>query len=309
MKAVIAAMPLAFVLLVSGCTVPGLDFLGMGGQQISYENDVIVISALSVLPAEVKPGQNVMVYADVQNVLKPGAVPAGAKYVTAAVDLYDYCPNMFTLKSGPNGENSPASSIDIIILNPQEVKSLKWKLTASPDIKMQNKCEFKLRVNYKFKTDAISTVTFISQAEYDRKLRAGEPMARQGTNTVGIGPVKPDMKIDGPQPVEAGDKAPLIFKAVNRGSGFVTSKDKNDRAAVTVDLFTLADALGADNECEIRNGEKIEIFVEKQSSPRACPVGLNQTTITEQTYPIKMQISYDYEFRKTAWATITPPKV
>lgn len=289
------ALPLIIVALVSGCTIPGLEGI-LGQNTISYENDVIIIKELSVLPAQVKAGQPLTVYVDVQNVL-PAATMVDGKPVEIKdinVELYDYCSDLFT----------PATGIAPIkiSLSAQEIVPVTWKLTAKSDIKLETKCQFKVRASYVYSTDALSTVTFMSQAEFDRKMRQGQSTDRRGTLTLGSGPVKPYLEIEGRQPISTSDSAVVTLQIKNVGNGFITSSG-DGKIVVKVDSFDFA-GLKPSNECDIKAGD-IEM-IKKESSPKVCSLTANDKQSIEKTYNLKMKILYSYEFRKDIWVTINP---
>ena len=94
MKALLAVLFILPVLLLSGCTIPGIGTLPFFGPvTTAYENDVIIVKELTALPENVAPGQPVKLVAYIQNV---GNVQVSG----ITVELYDYCSGQF----GSGGE-------------------------------------------------------------------------------------------------------------------------------------------------------------------------------------------------------------
>jgi hypothetical protein len=304
MKALAVVIPLVLVAMVSGCTtgIPFLDGIFGGGRTVSYENDVIVITSLSALPNQVKTGQNMNVYADVKNVLKAGTKTPDDEVadVSVTVELYDYCPDLFELDGDPKITET---------LSPQETMPFQWKLTAREGTKLQTYCDFKVRASYSYSTEALSTLTYISQEEIDRKMRQGESYSRQGTVTLGTGPVKPYLEVQDNQPVITSDSANVQLVVKNMGNGFVVPKevDGKTKSQVAMSLFELPGDLNVVNsECDIGVGMPPIELIKKESSPKTCKVSTMNDDIIEQTYTMKIVVDYNYEFRKDVKVTLNP---
>src|SRR3989338_4709265 len=82
-KKIILPVLLGFVLIVSGCTIPGL---GGGKVQSEYENDIVIIKDQSVNPQNVKAGQTISLVTYVQNLAEKNP-----PNFAVTVNLYDTC--------------------------------------------------------------------------------------------------------------------------------------------------------------------------------------------------------------------------
>ncbi|UCD07531.1 MAG: hypothetical protein JSW41_00980, partial [Candidatus Aenigmatarchaeota archaeon] len=120
---------LAAIILVSGCTIPGTDINipipGFGGQQtVEYKDDVIIIKTLQTTPGtEVKPGQALTLYADIQTIEEPRL---GGEETPIAIELYDYCTTLFSSVSVkcPSGSSSGKNKCENIEMQPQEISTI-----------------------------------------------------------------------------------------------------------------------------------------------------------------------------------------
>lgn len=295
MRKLILLAPVLLVVLASGCTIPGLDFLFPGGGA-NYDGsiDLIVINSLSAVPSSVSKGQTLTLYADVQNLEKLGK---GDKKVT--IHLYDYCSNLFTL-------NDPtASNPRIEEVGPQEINTVKWTLTAKDTINLKTMCTMKVRAEYPAETNVITNVALMSESERDRRLRTGESLTISAQSpTIGAGPIKPFIQVEDPQPVvyyDANTPIRLSVQLKNVGSGFVAGDGKINPDALTID-----DTEGLDlTECDGIFAKPIEL-VKKESPKKICEIKPNKEVGIQETRTIRGSVGYTYEFRKEVNVIVNP---
>lgn len=295
MKMLILLLPI-LVVFVSGCTIPGLEWL-FPGAGVTYEGsiDVIVISSATPIPATVSAGQSTTIYADVQNLQEPGKPP-----IDIGIELYDYCENLFKLEGDAKFVNER--------LLPQQVKTFKWKLRAEEDINLKTTCVMKVRVLYPYKTDVVTQITFMNKDELESRIRRGENWRITPTPpTVGDGPVKPYLIIEDQQPISvdpmAGDFARISMQIKNAGSGFVSGEGKYvgkiDPNKIEIEPLPSGLDWKTGEYCtspfsdekdgvELIKGESAKKFCEIQPSP----------VDIQETYTLKAWVKYTYEFRK-----------
>ncbi len=288
------------ILLLSGCTIPGIGTLPFfGPATTAYENDVIIIKELSALPEKVAPGQPVKLVAYVQNV-------GNVLVDKITVELYDYCPGQFSPKD-PRQFNPKYTTENFL---PGQIKSFEWELTAA-QLKLPTTCQMKVRANYSYTTQALSTISFIHYTEYQRLLSEGKFSPRQPYIAQGYGPIKPILSTleQQPIPVLEGSTFTATFEIENRGGGFL---EKNQIEADKISFSSLSkedeekegSIANKLNECKKQWGT-IEL-VQQRSARLACEGIPTPKVATETTITITTNISYNYEFRKDVIVTIQP---
>ncbi len=290
MKRIALLLPILAV-FVSGCTIPGLDWI-FPGAGVTYEGsiDVIVINSLNPIPAAITAGQSTTIYADVQNLQEPGKEP-----IDIEVELYDYCENLFELEGDTKFTNER--------MLPQQVKTFKWKLVAEKDINLKTTCVMKVRVIYPYKTDVVTQITLMDKDELESRIRRGEnwritPVAP----TVGEGPVKPHLIIEDQQPISvdpmAEDTVRISMQIKNVGSGFLSGTGKIDPNKIEIE--PLPSGLNPKEEpCNFPfNDEKEGVeLIKKESAKKYCEI-LPSPVEIQKTYTLKGWVEYTYEFRK-----------
>ncbi len=304
-RPILLALPFA-VMLVSGCIegVPCPSFLPFCSQTVVYEGDILVVTDLQAIPAEVSPGQTTTIIATIQN--------RGTKKMTAAdkieVELYDYCPGLFQMVDAPK---------PITEIYPDQLMQVAWKLRASDGLKVESTCPsdgMKVAVRYEYATDSIATIAFIDEAEMNRLIQEGKFGKTQSSVTVGEGPVKPYIEVRDTQPIPSNSKTSnIVFQAKIVGSGFVprdpaakdginpvvkwvsvASSDKNIQKGLDkckkdhADSFVLIGGKSAEIPCEIE----------------VVPRG----DVTEYTETVTTSIGYAYDFRKSVMVKVRPKR-
>lgn len=326
----IALLPslLVLVLLVSGCTIPGLEWLFPGPS--SEANDVVVIKSLQVTPAaQIEEGQSIHLYADVENIEEPG-YPA-AKNVQLVI--YDYCQNLFdTPKANcPSGTSTLANEgvgCSLNDLKPKEIRTVDWTIKAKK-IPVTQTCDIKLKVTYDFSTKGATRIVFIDPEELSARIRRGESWKVSASETLDYGPVKPYVTVMDQQPVPFSSLdqpagATIKVQIKNVGGGYVSKipYDGNNQGNVLKDTQDLEIKLSQESDpgssspqqtgCVFeKDGDKDEIeLIQKQSSPLICRVTPSGGAAigTEKTFHIQSQVSYTYEFRKEVKITVKPAK-
>ncbi len=291
MKKLLLLLPV-FVVFVSGCTIPGLDWLFPGGG-VTYEGsiDVIVINSLNPIPATVSAGQSTTIYADVQNLQEPGKDP-----IDIEVELYDYCENLFELEGDAKFTNER--------LLPQQVKSFKWKLRAEEDINLKTTCIMKVRVIYSYKTNVITQITFMDSDELESRIRRGETWRITPISpTLGEGPIKPHLMVEDQQPISvdpmAGDYARISMQIKNVGSGFLSGTGKIDSNKVEIEPLPSGLEWKTGEYCSYPfEDEKDGVeLIKKESAKKYCEISPSPVEI-QKTYTLKAWVEYTYEFRK-----------
>lgn len=309
MRKLILLAPVLLVVLASGCTIPGLDFLFPGGGA-TYDGsiDLIVINSLSAVPSSVSKGQSLTLYADVKNLQDLGS----KLDIKPSITLYDFCVNLFELDS-----STPASPTDFKI-GPQETKTVKWRLKARSDINLKTSCTIKVRVKYTATTEAITNVVLINSKELERKIREGESWTIPSpTPTVGPGPVKPIIQVEDPQPISVGETPTdtvirLSAQLKNVGSGFISGDGKIAKNLVKIivpqGLTDTSCAFPFQESASPGTTPTAEIeLVKKESSKKICEIKAGEAVSIQKTYTLKAQIeNYNYEFRKEVNVIVNP---
>lgn len=297
------------IILVSGCTIPGTDIEipWFGGQQtVEYKDDIIIIKALDVTPGkEVKPGQALTLYADIQNLEEPRF---GGEGIEVTVELYDYCTTLFSSVDVKCPEGSGlGAKCENIEMRPQEITSIEWVLTPKTDIKLKTPCTLKVKVTYHYETRVVTQITFIAENELNSRVRRGEPWRITGSSVIGYGPAKPYLVVESQQPVSDSENVwgYISLTIKNVGYGYVKNSQIEKNIEIEHENFLDMElAKEGGGTCKF---EKTPIkLINKQSSPLLCRVKPSGVVEIEQTYDMEANIEYDYEFRKSVRVTVTP---
>lgn len=290
MKRLALLLPI-LVVFVSGCTIPGLDWI-FPGAGVTYEGsiDVIVINSLNPIPAAISAGQSTTIYADIQNLQEPGKEP-----IDIEVELYDYCENLFELEGDTKFTNER--------MLPQQVKTFKWKLVAEEDINLKTTCVMKVRVIYPYKTDVVTQITLMDKDELESRIRRGENWRiTPAAPTVGEGPVKPHLIVEDQQPISVDprteDTARISMQIKNVGSGFVSGTGKIDPNKIEIELLPSGLNWKGEYCTSPFKDEKDGVeLIKKESAKKYCEIQPSPVEI-QKTYTLKGWVEYTYEFRK-----------
>jgi hypothetical protein len=230
MRQLLLAVPLILTLFVSGCTIPGLPsgFCIPGltcGTTVEETHDVVVIESLQALPNNVPPGGTIKLVAVVSNVAD---IDAEIRNVDVHVQLYDHCEGLFTLTGSSGGTQSQDKKTLTIKLLRGEKKQIEWTLTALPkaQVPVKTECTLKVLAKYPYTTKSITTLHLIDYAEMQRRINEGTYKEIGSYTSVGYGPIKPYITVEGTQPIPVeGNKinTVLSLQIKNRGRGFLST--------------------------------------------------------------------------------------
>ncbi|MBI4020134.1 MAG: hypothetical protein HY367_02275 [Candidatus Aenigmarchaeota archaeon] len=287
---------LASVVIVSGCTLPG--------QQVLYENDIVIIRDLQAVPSTITPQQSVRVIATVQN---KGNKPIDNVFV----DLFDHCEGLFPKNQISNvncgGGDAVTGTQCSIKLEAQETKQVSWQLKPKEDIKLKTICPqdgMKVSVKYPETTTSITTVSFISRAEQDRQLQAGTLAPVDSYIAAGEGPIKPFLSVEDSQPIPTDSgSTPVSLQVKNLGGGFLA-----DNTEIVIEKIDFGDLqIDGSVQCHevMKGADKLVPLIQKESSKFFCSIIPPQTE-TQTTRTITTEISYIYEFRSSVKVTVEP---
>jgi len=303
LKKSLALLPLA-VMLVSGCAIPGTDINieipGFGSNTVSYPNEMLVITSLQAIPAEVAPGQTVTVVATIQN-----KASEKRKLSDVVIDLYDYCPGLFERSDPkmPSGDIYQDQMIQVV-----------WKLKASDNVAVESTCPsdgMKVAVRYPQTTDSIATIAFIDEMEMNRLIQESNFGRTQSAVTVGEGPVKPFLEVRDVQPIPSNSGTTnIIFRIENKGQGFVQRVEGDEmNPTVTWDSVSSSDSqMKKDLEACRKEQENKFVLIRGRSAEIPCNVTVPVKDKPEYTETITTSISYEYEFRKSVIVKVKPKR-
>ncbi len=235
MRSVLLLLPVIFTILTSGCTMPG-DFCIPGftcGQTVEETHDVIVIESLQALPDTLAPKTTTKIVAIVSNVAGINAEETDAD---VCVELYDYCAGLFkepttTVKSTSTDACSGSSitaPIGIKLLRGEKAQ-IEWDLEAE-EVPVKTECNLKVRAKYQYTTKSITTLHLIDYIEMQRKINDGTFSEIGSYTSVGFGPIKPYIVVEGTQPIPVQDKkvsTVLSLQIINKGQGFLSTANSD----------------------------------------------------------------------------------
>lgn len=296
---------LAAVVLVSGCTIPGtgIEIPWFNGQQtVEYTDDIIIIKGLEVTPGkDVRPGQALTLYADIQNLEDPRL--GGERIEDVRIELYDYCTTLFDSVVLSETCSRRDGKVCIIDMQPREINTIEWILTPKTDIRLQTPCTLKVKVTYPYETRVVTQITFIDENELNSRVRRGESWKITGSSVIGYGPVKPYLVVESQQPVseEVGGYTSLTIK--NVGYGYVQNSRISENVEIKHENLEMELVKEGGGSCEFQMPINL---INKQSSPLLCTVKSRDDIGIEQTYDMEANIKYDYEFRKSIRVTVSP---
>jgi archaellum component FlaG (FlaF/FlaG flagellin family) len=335
---------LILTVLSSGCTIPILnieipglpDIPGLGGPTVvQYEHDIIVIKSLEAIPSEIDAGQTTKIIAYIQNV---GDKTVGEGDLGAdddvEIELYDYCQGLFKVKDincrgTPDQTKKTKCTIDKML--PGEIVPVVWTLEQEENnpVSLRTICPpdgMKVSVGYKYSTTALTTISFISQAELERSLEQREYKSTESYIVVGQGPIKPYLTVEDKQPIpvyEEGARTVLGLQIKNMGSGQLASKvtvtvdNKPEeqvaipKGKITVTGLKEGGELDPEDDCSFKDGSpKDDVrLMGKDSSKMLCKVDLSKlggSVVRTATRHIEVSVEYDYLFTKAVTVVINP---
>lgn len=343
MRIPLLALPIFLTLLVSGCTIPGIPCIpGLTcGQTVEETHDVIVIESLQALPNNVPPDGTIKLVAIITNVADVDAEIT--KLDNIQVELYDYCEGLFQLTGSSGGTQSNDKKTLSINLLRGEKKQVEWTLKALPRdrVPVKTECTLKIRAKYPYATRSITTLHLIDYVEMQRRINEGTYKEITSYRSIGYGPIKPYLTVEGSQPIPVDEKneinAVLTFQIVNRGKGFLSSPDdkpepvigwssiKDNIKAVSTDdistnienkLKTCIQKYFDDNKREGDSEGRVKL-IKGESTKMPCTIsGIGGKVPVESTKTIEVSVGkidnrkpvipYWYEFRKEIKVTVEP---
>ncbi len=338
---VLLPVVLLLVVSVSGCTIPGMDWLCIPGLTctggtVEYENDVIVISTLDAVPSTVSTGQQFRLSAWIEN--KGGETVPQKDFQNnpVKIKLYDTCEGLFkSIKvTCPDGEKE-TTECQITSILPKQKIPIFWTITANDKdkIPLETSCNLKVYVQYPYRTKSITSITFVDYVEYQRMLDENKFSAITSYITEGYGPIKPYLTVEDQQPipVKNGQKSDttMAFQLKNKGSGFLAGSIQRDDTSGTTSAtgtpiiprgsITIESNIGSSSgSYNIKSYIQNAIFgmqefqlIGKESPKQHFTVETPYNNKIEKvaTYYVTTSVDYMYEFRKEIKVTIKPPKI
>ena len=316
MRQVLLLLPVIALVLTSGCTslpggfcIPGLTCGGTNEET----HDVIVIEGLQALPNNVPPSGTIKLVAIISNVADVNAEIKDN--IDVEVELYDYCSGLFTV-------SNPSQKVELLRGEKEQVE---WTLTAADKgkIPVKTECDLKLRARYKYSTTSITTLHFIDYDEMQRRINEGTYGEVGSYISVGYGPIKPYVRVEGTQPIPVTNNelsTVLSYQIVNRGKGFLSSASGSGETVIEPgqvvftpiesNLGDLEDALHDECVTKYFSDNKNQLkLIKGESTKIVCPVeGISVGNVPiESTKTIKAEINgYWYEFRDSIRVTVEP---
>jgi hypothetical protein len=313
MKGAIPLVFLALIISISGCTIPGTNYIipFPGFDVTSFENDVIIISSLQAIPSEVSATQQVRLLASIVN---QGSKEFSDETQTGIntgtrgdieVTLYDYCSPLFKLVKKCGTDLNPSNGdCSVQTLYPKETKQVEWILDANPDIKLPTSCDFKVSVSYPYKTNGLTTIHFINSKEMQRQIEDGSFQTKNSEIVLGEGPIKAwfDIRDQQPIPTDSGSPSyiPVLLKLENKGGGFLASK-------INIPKPDTSDLKINESACEFKEGMNDVELIQGEKSLYCEIENIKDADVSKETKKqLIVEIEYDYEFRSQTKVNVEP---
>lgn len=280
-KKILLVIPLAIVVLTSGCTA----LENLFNPQTSA--DPFVTIDVDAFPKEVVAGEDVDVVATIEN--------TGAAGGPIIVNFFDFSAGLFR----PTDIDSLRFTIDS--LGAFEKREVIWNMVQTPAAKVNNiKANFKILVTYPGTSTSLTTVGLINEDEKTRQIQEGTWKIEKPVINKGQGPVIGWIEILGTTPisVDRGEIGNMNIKimiedvgGVERGSVFQNN--------VFITDFKLAQIDGIDNvmidlDCFPEEGT-IELIDGKFSKVCSATISEELTDFEKEiTIPFFIEVSYIY---------------
>ena len=260
MKTIIILPLLVLVVLTSGCSIPGLDFIFGGPAVVEYEHDILIIKNLQAIPSEVAPGQQFRIIAYIQNI-GDDSIPQTGDYGLEKIDaskreefiieLYDYAEGLFTIldinncdegniiRERPDDDpevkdvaTGEPVGCRIKRILPNQIIEIDWILKASDDIKLETHLPrdgMKILVRYPYRTMSLTTITVMDENEMQRQIEEGTIQWIDSYIVKGQGPIKPVLYVEDKQPISQGSGSSVFSLQIeNKGTGYLVNKVEAD---------------------------------------------------------------------------------
>lgn len=301
------------IIAISGCVeVPGLDFLWGGfTREKEAPKDVLVVKNLKVVPSEPVPADSKFNFGFyVENI----AERKEAKNVE--IFAYDWG------RCEPKNVNTRTNKKGPIKIYPGSTEVVKWEFK-SPSNKelgyLSGKCPIRFLVNYEFDAFTQAEAMVVSQKRLEEASRAGEQITVSPEEVKGRGPIKIDIEFGTRQPFPEGSNIPFVVRIRDKGSGLLTSLDKNRLDIKLVGTrfgevqcreskgSFLENILGGQCRCRIPETEGGIPIIRKESPPISCSFKIGEGITGIKTYTIKASIDkYKYPLHKEKIVRINP---
>jgi len=325
MKKLLFSLFLIFIILTSGCTIPGTDIEIplpdiFSGKTEEMTHDVIVIDSIQATPSdEVRSHQSIRLLAYIKNKQKPESDPQE----NVIVRLYNDC-GIFEIETEcPQGQEIGDNSCKIPRMYPLSTAIVEWKLIAKP-VNIKTPCEIGIYVEYEYKTHSTSSVTFVNKEEAEQWVLQGKKVDESGTKVIGEGPIKSYVEVKS-QPImvdtkktgEASGSSILTFWIENKGSGILKESKlpvENIKITSAVEgnekiLASLGKQKMSIDDC-IKNKirDSYIMLIGKKSPIYSCEIYLaNPSEVKiESTYQINSNITYTYRVVKKKNIVVKP---
>ena len=329
------ALLLSLIIAVSGCTVPGTNFVipfpGFGPTVSSEESDIVVIEDLSAIPNMVSPGQPVKLITFVKNsgtTSIPLPQMESGRQIT--VELFDYCKGLFDIQRIGCSSASDMETCTIPKLLPGQAVEVDWFLVSNP-VELKTVCPsdgMKVLVRYPYRTESLTTIQFINQEELQQQIERGTLKPVESYITLGEGTIKPKITVEDKQPIAIvnGGSGPggltvVALQIENTGRGFLRD-GKIPVNNIKIDFKSENIQPMLDDECALQHDSgtvykpktgDLEDGVEyvkliKDKSPKLfCKLRITENVpqITTQTISVVIT-EYEYEFRDSEKVTVEP---
>ncbi len=294
----ILLLPLVFVVLVSGCSIPGF------GPSVGGTSDVLSIQSLTAEPSPIKSTQTLLLKAEIKN---NGKDPKEGVLVKLTNPCTGGSPGWFKDNVKVDCGKGSIDGLECSNLNfiGGVAKTITWTLQAAETKTRLPDCELAVSVIYSHKSESVVPLSFIPSTETTKSA------STQGSEI--IGPLKAYGEIDEDQPIKgnANPSAPqyvtVKVNIENRGSGF----PKNNKIPVVQLKFDPGPLIPKSGECEVQT-QTIDIeFEEGKTNPLQCRLLIPtdaeiNSNPNLRTVALKTTLSYEYEARDTTKVRVEP---
>jgi hypothetical protein len=296
------------VLLVSGCVVPGLDFLsGQDAEVKELPPDVISIHNISVLPSSsVRAGDQFSIYFEVLN---------QDEFDEIDLDYNLYDTGLCTPIDGdPDISSSTTGSLEDPF-SPGESRLIEWNFEApsGEDIAyISVDCPIRFKFDF-YDYVAKSQVDFvvIDRDYLLERQRAGESVTSTPIINIGRGPIKIYFEFGTNLPVKNASPMPVYITVEDKGTGLLREIASGTFTITFPAGFSLSqdscpyfncggNVCTSDEDIPIINRKSLEIRCSDITTPSSI------SPAPERTYSIEAEITYDYSAIGQVDVTVNP---
>jgi hypothetical protein len=323
MKAAILVSILA-VLLVAGCTVPGVPGI-IGGGGTSVSGNGMEITSFSTEPTTAYSGNTVRVTMDVQNLGGTSVLLGDTHafvYLTGSnmnlgsgTDIYWRGSTLATDKQSCRPFTKNMTAADVVKGTEGRTETLKWSLIAPKVDAGQTRTDTIIgRVYTDYETAVNGNIWVYQQSEADAAKASGRSLNRASFTTTS-GPVAVSVSVN-PDPViiySDGDKTTtLTIRISNTASGTIYKSGfeacgangpttiNSDTQLNKVDVVVSAPDFDGIATC---NADQPELIAGKPTTV-VCDITVNKAVATFSSFPISVKIKYGYFTERTATVVV-----